>query len=93
MRTGSAQPQLPIKIMNSLLIPIPSIEEQQEIVSKIQIIMEKEENVNKQLKDVLVGIDVMKKTILAKALRGELDTNNPEEESATELLKSILLQE
>ena len=32
----------------------------------------------------------MKKSILAKAFRGELGTNNPEEESSSELLKSII---
>jgi type I restriction enzyme S subunit len=32
----------------------------------------------------------MKKSILAKAFRGELGTNNPEEESSIELLKDIL---
>ena len=35
----------------------------------------------------------MKKSILAKVFRGELGTNNPDEESAVELLKSILEQE
>jgi len=32
----------------------------------------------------------MKKVILAKAFRGELGTNDPEEESAVELLKEVL---
>ena len=35
-------------------------------------------------------IEVVKKSILAKAFRGELGTNNPMEESSTELLKQIL---
>ena len=32
----------------------------------------------------------MKKAILAKALRGDLGTNDPEEQSAAELLKEVL---
>jgi len=32
----------------------------------------------------------MKKAILARAFRGELGTNDPEEESAVELLKEVL---
>ena len=36
---------------------------------------------------------MMKKSILARAFRGELGTNNPDEESAVELLKSILVNE
>ena len=32
----------------------------------------------------------MKKSILARAFRGELGTNDPNEESAVELLKQII---
>lgn len=32
----------------------------------------------------------MKKAVLARAFRGELGTNDPEEESAMELLKSVI---
>lgn len=35
-------------------------------------------------------VDLMKKSILAKAFRGELGTNDPSEESSIELLKQIL---
>ena len=35
-------------------------------------------------------IELIKKSILARAFRGELGTNDPSEESAIELLKSIL---
>ena len=35
-------------------------------------------------------IDTMKKSILAKAFRGELGTNNPNEDSAINLLKEVL---
>ena len=34
----------------------------------------------------------IKKAILAKAFRGELGTNNPDEESAENLLKEILAE-
>ena len=39
---------------------------------------------------VIEDIDALKKTILAKAFRGELGTNIESEESSIELLKSIL---
>ena len=35
-------------------------------------------------------IDLLKKSILAKAFRGELGANDPGEESAVELLKKVL---
>ena len=37
-------------------------------------------------------IELLKKAILAKAFRGELGTNNPDEESAENLLKEILAE-
>ena len=40
---------------------------------------------------MLEKIDLLKKSILARAFRGELGTNAPLEESALELLKSILV--
>lgn len=42
----------------------------------------------KELCDVI--IELMKKSNLARAFRGELNTNNPNEESAIKLLKDIL---
>ena len=35
-------------------------------------------------------IDTMKKSILARAFRGELGTNDPNDELAVELLKRVL---
>lgn len=90
MQTGSAQPQLPIKVMKSLLIPIPSVEEQEVIVDCIQSMMDKEEQVKSTIINVIENIDMMKKSVLAKAFRGQLGTNNLEEESSIELLKNIL---
>ena len=39
---------------------------------------------------VLDQIDLLKKSILARAFRGELGTNDPNEESAVELLKEVI---
>ena len=41
---------------------------------------------------VLEQIDLIKKSILARAFRGELGTNDPAEESALELIKQTLLE-
>ena len=35
-------------------------------------------------------VDKIKQSVLSKAFRGELGTNNPTEESAIELLKEVL---
>ena len=50
----------------------------------------KEHQAKEAAEVVLDQIDLMKKSILARAFRGELGTNDPSEESAVELLKRVL---
>ncbi len=40
----------------------------------------------------LAELEVIRKSILKKAFRGKLGTNNPDEESAIELLKAVLME-
>ena len=47
----------------------------------------KEKTTKTALEQVISQIDTMKKSILARAFRGELGTNDPSDESAEELLK------
>ena len=61
-----------------------------EIVKIVKEILAKEDITKEQIVKVVQQIDLMKKSILTKAFRGELGTNNSDEESAVELLKSIL---
>lgn len=68
---------------------IPPLAEQEEIVRILDNLLETEQKA-KELCNVIDKIDHMKKAILARAFRGELGTNNPEEESAIELLKEVL---
>lgn len=92
MATGSTIKNLSLKAMRNLPLRLPLISEQQEIVRILDNLSEKEEHA-KELCDVIDKIDLMKKAILARAFRGELDTNDPNEESSIELLKEILAKE
>lgn len=67
-----------------------SLDEQSEIIHLIDSLFEKEQWVKESAEAVLNQIDLMKKSILARAFRGELGTNDPSEESAVELLKQII---
>lgn len=69
----------------------PSIIEQQEIVSILDTLIEKEQSAKYKLEVLLDQIDLMKKSILSHAFRGELGTNDPSEGSAFELLKEVVL--
>ena len=46
--------------------------------------------VQENLKSIDMEIGILKQSVLSKALRGELGTNDPTEESAIELLKEVL---
>ena len=92
MKTGTAQPQLPIKIMKNLRIIVPPIEEQKEIVRILDKLLEEESKIE-ELTALEEQIELIKKSILAKAFRGQLGTNCEDDESSIELLKEILKNE
>ena len=67
----------------------PSLPEQEEIVRILDSLLEKEQRAH-ELSDIIQRIETMKKSILARAFRGELGSNDPTEESAMELLAEQL---
>ena len=69
---------------------MPKLEEQEEIISILNKIMVQEQKAKDAAEAVLAQIDAMKKAILARAFRGELGTNDPAEESAAEMLNTVL---
>ena len=84
-------PGISRKDILDLNILLPTLEEQQEIVNILDKLLAKYNKI-KNLEQQLEKIELLKKAILAKALRGELGTNNPDEESAENLLKEILAE-
>ncbi len=84
-------PGISRKDVLDLNILLPTIEEQQEIVNILDNLLAKYNKI-KNLEQQLEKIELLKKAILAKAFRGELGTNNPDEESAENLLKEILAE-
>lgn len=87
---ATAQKNINLKILNDLIIDLPSRDEQNEIICVLEELFEKEQQAKAAAESVLDQIDIMKKAILARAFRGELGTNDPTEESAVELLKTVL---
>lgn len=90
--TGSAQPKLTQAKMNNINIFLPTLSEQHEIVRLIDDLLARERAAQQATEQALVSIDLMKKSILARALRGELGTNKASEASALELLKQVLAE-
>ena len=88
--TGSTIKNLGLKAIRMLEINVPSLEEQKEIVRLLDDLLVKERKAREATEVVIANIELMKKSILAKAFRGELGTNDPSEESSIELLKQII---
>ncbi|BDU51572.1 restriction endonuclease subunit S [Haliovirga abyssi] len=70
-------------------VPFPSLKEQTEIIRQLEQFFRTEEEA-KDLLEMEEQIDLLEKSILSKAFRGELGTNNPDDEPAIELLKRVL---
>lgn len=91
--SGNAITRLTLSKIKAASITICSLDEQEEIVRLIDDLLGKEQQTKEVAEAVLAQIDLMKKSILARAFRGELGTNDPNEESAVELLKKVFQKE
>ena len=89
---GSTLKNLNEKIVRKIPVPQFSSEEQHEIVRLIDNLLARERAAQQAAEQALASIDLMKKSILARAFRGELGTNKASEASALELLKQVLAE-
>lgn len=89
---GSTLKNLNEKIVRKIPVPQFDIEEQHEIVRLIDDLLERERSAQQATEQALASIDLMKKSILARAFRGELGTNKASEASALELLRQVLAE-
>lgn len=87
---GGNQPNYSATMIGKWIINIPSVLEQAEIVRILDDLLAKEQQAKEVAEAVLEQIDLIKKSILARAFRGELGTNDPAEESAVELVRNII---
>lgn len=89
--TGAVgQQRVPKKYMEDYTLNLPTFSEQTEIVRIIDDLLAKEQQAKELAENALAKIDLIKKSILARAFRSELGTNNLADEPAVELLKRVL---
>lgn len=84
---GTAQPNLSVNSVKKYLFPLPPIHEQAFIAEKINYLFDKLGKEKELVLDIEQKLDMLKSSILNKAFRGKLGTNDPTEENAIELLK------
>ena len=89
---GVSQSNINAKKIGEFEIPLPTLSEQHEIVRLINDLLARERAAQQAAEQALASIDLMKKSILARAFRGELGTNKASEASALELLQQVLAE-
>ncbi|WP_158534769.1 restriction endonuclease subunit S [Romboutsia maritimum] len=88
--TGAVgQQRVPKTYLEDYMVWVPSIEEQEEVVRLLEYMLDKEFEVE-ELCDIDDNVELLKKSILGRAFRGELGSNNVDEESSIELLKELI---
>lgn len=89
---GAGQPNLNTEIVKNILIPLPSLSEQTQIVQEIEYRYTIIDNLSSIIRDTLLMIEGTRSSILNKAFRGQLVEQNSLEQNAEELLKQISLE-
>lgn len=90
--SGSAQPKLNQKNMNEIPVFVPPPEEQTEIVRHIEQLFAFADQLEAKVASAKSSIDQLTQSILAKAFRGELVPQDPNDEPASVLLERIKAQ-
>lgn len=92
-KVETARANISLTNISDMPISLPTLQEQIEIVRRLNELIERELTIKRAIEQVIDQIDTMKKSILARAFRGELGTNDPNDESAVELLKRVLKED
>ena len=87
--TGTAIPHLFQRDIKEFYVDIPPLEEQQEIVSRVESLFAKADVIEKQYEILKAKIDSLPQAILHKAFKGELTQQLDSDGDARELLKQI----
>ena len=92
MKNGTTVESINSNALKDLTFKCPALPEQHEIVRLIDDLLARERAAQQAAEQALASIDLMKKSILARAFRGELGTNKASEASALELLRQVLAE-
>lgn len=86
---GVSQSNINATKLATFSIPLPPLPEQQEIVRRVEALFKKADAIEERYKKAKVFVDKLTQSILAKAFRGELVAQDPNDEPASVLLERI----
>lgn len=87
--TGTTIKHLPQAALSKVPISVPPLDEQHEIVRRIEAAFAKIDRLATEAKRALELVGKLDEAILAKAFRGELVPQDPDDEPASELLRRL----
>lgn len=90
MKNGTTVESINSQMLMSFTVPIASKPEQHEIVRRLDTLLAAEAATKAAAEATLTNITTLRQTILARAFRGELGTNDPNDEPAIELIKRTI---
>lgn len=86
---GTTMSNLNQRIISNYEIEIPSLDEQTEIVKRVEALFQTADQVEARYQKAKAYVDKLQQSILAKAFRGELVPQDPNDEPASVLLERI----
>lgn len=87
--TGIGLMHIHLKDLRRYAVPVAPLEEQQEIVRRIQFLFKAADKIEQQYREVKANLELLDQSILAKAFRGKLVPQDPNDEPASVLLERI----
>jgi type I restriction enzyme S subunit len=89
---GATRPRINTTQLKKVLIPYPPLEEQKEIVRQVDRLFSLADKLEAHYQKAKIRIDKLSQSVLAKAFRGELVPQDPDDEPAEKLLKRIMAE-
>ena len=89
LTTGTAQPTLPLGTLRSIPVSVPTLPEQKEIVRRVEDLFAFADRIEARLATAQKTVERLTPATLAKAFRGELVPQAPNDEPASVLLKRV----
>jgi len=86
---GAAQPNLNTDLIKDVAIPFCSVEEQSELIEKLEACLTEVEYFDQTITTALQQAETLRQSILKKAFSGQLVPQDPDDESAAALLARI----